>query len=87
MAKPQVPVGVRREVPGSSGDRERLEARRDDLEARMPDASDRDYSALLSRYLDVLDKLAALPAPVVEANPLDDLRTARARRRANPAAS
>lgn len=79
MARPQAPVGAPREVPGSSDHRRRLEAARDLLESRLHDADDRNLAALTARYVDVLDKLAAIP-PAPEVSAIDDLTARRARK-------
>ncbi len=86
MARPQAPVGAPKAQAGSEDYRRRLELLRDGLEARLPDASDRDYAAMAARYQSVLADLAALPM-TEESNGIDDLSAARRRRRSAASSS
>lgn len=83
MARPAAPVGRRRTPPPSpvEADRKRLEEARDLLEGRLADATDAALPALVARYTDLIEKIAALPAAVKEENELDRLRKRRAARK------
>lgn len=64
----------------ATGDRAKaLAAVRDDLAQRIAAATDRDAAALVARLVDVLDKLAALPASS-EGTALDEFTKRRAAR-------
>lgn len=80
MARPQAPVGAPKPQQPDEERRLRLEVVRDDLESRMPRASDRDYAALVSRYQSVLAELAALPN-VRGTDGIDEVAKRRQRRR------
>jgi hypothetical protein len=72
-------VGAPKEAAAPADYRERLTALRDRLEARVAEASDRELAPLSARYVDVLDKLAALPEVKAEGDRVDDLAARRAR--------
>jgi len=81
VVRPKAPVGAPKSPLPSEDHRKRLEALRDRLEGAIADASQRDLAPLAGRYQSVLTDLAALPV-VEDSDGIDDLSTARRRRRA-----
>lgn len=81
MARTPAPVGRQRKAAPVRTDRKRLEEARDLLESRMPDATDAALPAMVARYADLIDRIAALPEPVKEKNELERLRDRRASRK------
>lgn len=78
MARPQAPVGAPKTPTQDEDYRTRLLALRDRLEAAVAEAGDRELAPLTARYVDVLDRVAALPE-VKESDVVDDLTARRAR--------
>lgn len=78
MAKPAAPVGAPKPPSQDEDYRTRLLALRDRLEAAIGKAGDRELAPLSARYIDVLDRVAALPE-VKESDVVDDLTARRAR--------
>jgi hypothetical protein len=84
MARPSAPVGKPKQDPEAEDRRRRLVVLRDLLEAAVLDAAHRDLAPLAARYQSVLAEIAALPAGEA-ADDIDDLASARARRRESAA--
>lgn len=79
MARPQAPVGAPKETAPSADYRARLLALRDRLAVAIESAGDRELAPLTARYVDVLDRVAALPEIKTEGDVVDDLTARRAR--------
>ena len=82
MVRPQAPVGAAKHVSVSVDLVTRLEALRDRLEFALKKAELRDLAPLSARYQAVLTQLAELPV-TKEADGIDDLSSARRRRRSS----
>lgn len=85
MPRRPAPVGAPREPAPDADYRARLLALRDRLEAAIAEAGDRELAPLTARYVDVLDRVKALPEERT-GDVVDDL-TARRARGAAPARS
>jgi hypothetical protein len=84
MARQSAPVGKPKQDPAAEDRRTRLTALRDILETAVHEAAHRDLAPLAARYQAVLAELAALPSGEA-ADDIDDLASARARRRQSAA--
>lgn len=79
MPRKPAPVGAPKAPTPDEDYRRRLLALRDRLEAAVADAGDRELAPLTARYVDVLDRVAALPDADRAADVVDDLTARRAR--------
>jgi hypothetical protein len=84
VVRPKAPVGKPKQDPETVDRRARLISLRDILEAAVNEAAHRDLAPLAARYQSVLAEIAALPAGEA-ADDIDDLASARARRRESAA--
>lgn len=84
MARPQAPVGAPKTPTPDEDYRTRLLALRDRLEGRITECGDRELAPLAARYVDVLDRVAALPEIAKAGDVVDDLTARRARGAAAP---
>lgn len=84
MAKQATPVGAPKTATPDEDYRARLLALRDRLEGAIAEAGDRELAPLAARYVDVLEKVAALPEIAKAGDVVDDLTARRARGAAAP---